>query len=231
MPLTYAGIRAVGFDLDGTLIDTIPDLATAINAMLERLGRSPLTPARIRTLVGDGAESLVERALASSRAAGTPEPALREALRLFKAAYSGQLYRDSRLYPEVTATLTALRAAGLALCCVTNKDDALAQPVMEAAGLTAHFAFTIGTRIREDRKPGPAMLLRACERLGVQPAQLLYVGDSRIDMEAAHAAGAAGIAVSYGYDERVHEGAGSPAALIDSLGELLGLDGLLERRS
>jgi phosphoglycolate phosphatase len=223
----FAGVRAVGFDLDGTLIDTLPDLASALNGMLQQLEQTQLTEARIRTLVGDGAESLVQRALAAGARAGAPEPPVREALAIFKDIYSRQMFSRSRLYPQVMSTLQSLAAAGLALCCITNKDEALAQPLMRAAGFEAQLAFTIGTRRREDRKPRPAMLLRACQRLGIEPGQMLYVGDSSVDMQAAHAAGCRAVAVSYGYDERIGRGDGSPEVLIDSLPELTALDGLL----
>jgi phosphoglycolate phosphatase len=227
VPAHFAAIRAVGFDLDGTLIDTLPDLATAINAMLIRLEHSVLTQAKIRTLVGDGAEPLVERALAAGRRDGVRAAPVGEALALFKEIYSAQMFRDSRLYPAVIPTLEALRAAGLALFCVTNKDGALAQPLMREAGLEPHMAFTIGSHTRQERKPSPAMLLRAAAQLGIPPAQMLYVGDSAIDMEAAHAAGCGAIAASYGYDERIRTGAGSPDALIARFGDLTRLEGLL----
>jgi phosphoglycolate phosphatase len=229
VPANFATICAVGFDLDGTLIDTLPDLATAINAMLVRLGHSQLTQAKVRTLVGDGAETLVERALAAGRTAGVHEAAVDEALAVFKEIYSGQMFRDSRLYPEVIPTLEALRGAGLAAFCVTNKDGALAGPLMREARLESHLAFTIGTHTRAERKPSPAMLLRAAAQLQIPPAQILYVGDSVIDMEAAHAAGCRAIAVSYGYDARIRDGAGGPEALLAGFGDLTRLDGLLTR--
>lgn len=227
MPEIFASIRAIGFDLDGTLVDTLPDLATAINAMLARVQYAQLTQEQIRTLVGDGAESLVERALAAGRAAGMRAVRPSAALTLFKEIYAGQLFRDSRLYPEAIPTLELLRGAGLAAFCVTNKDGALARPLMREARLEPHLDFTIGTHTREERKPNPAMLLRAAAQLNVAPAQILYVGDSVIDVQAARAAGCRAVAVSYGYDERIRRGGGSPDALISGLGELARLAGLL----
>jgi phosphoglycolate phosphatase len=220
VPAPYASIRAVGFDLDGTLIDTLPDLATAINAMLLRLGHAALTAAKIRTLVGDGAEPLVERALAAGAGDRGRQVPVSEALGMFKEIYAGQMFRDSRLYPGVIPTLEALRGAGLTLFCVTNKDGALARPLMQESGLEPYLAFTIGTHTREERKPSPAMLLRAATQLGIAPAQMLYVGDSTIDMAAAHAAGCGAVAASYGYDERIRDGAGSPDARISSFSDL-----------
>ncbi len=227
MPEIFASIRAVGFDLDGTLIDTLPDLASALNAMLARFGYTQLTQATIRTLVGDGAESLVERALAAGRSAGARTVESGEALAVFKEVYAAQMFRDSRLYPEVIPTLELLRGAGLPAFCVTNKDGALARPLMREAGLEPHLAFTIGTRTREERKPSPAMLLRAAAQLNITPGQIMYVGDSLIDVQAAHAAGCRAVAVSYGYDERIRLGGGSPDALISGLAELTRLGGLM----
>ncbi|HEY2807665.1 MAG TPA: HAD-IIIA family hydrolase [Steroidobacteraceae bacterium] len=227
MPANFTTIRAVGFDLDGTLIDTLPDLATAINAMLATLAYSTLPPAKIRTLVGDGAESLVERALAAGHATGVRAVPANEALAVFKRIYSRQMFRDSRLYPEVIATLERLRGAGLSAFCVTNKDGALARALMREARLEPHLAFTIGTHTHAERKPSPAMLLRAAAQLDIPPGQILYVGDSVIDMDAAHAAGCGAIAVSYGYDERIRGGGGSPDALLSGIGELTQLAGLL----
>jgi phosphoglycolate phosphatase len=227
VPEFFASIRAVGFDLDGTLIDTLPDLATAINAMLARLEYTQLTQAKIRTLVGDGAEPLVERALAAGRPPGARAVPPSAALAVFKEIYAGQMFRDSRLYPEVIPTLELLRGAGLAAFCVTNKDGALARPLLREAMLEPHLAFTIGTHGRAERKPSPVMLLRAAARLQIPPAQILYVGDSVIDVQAARAAGCRAVAVSYGYDERIRRGAGSPDALISGLTELTRLAGLL----
>jgi phosphoglycolate phosphatase len=221
-----ATVRAVGFDLDGTLIDSLPDLAAAINAMLLKLGYAVLTQAKIRTLVGDGAEPLVERALDAGRAPGARAGALGDALAMFKDIYSAHLFRDSRLYPGVVPTLEALRDAGLALFCVTNKDAALAGALMREAGLEPYMAFTIGTRTKQERKPSPDMLLRAAAQLGLAPGQMLYVGDSVIDMQASRAAGCAAVAVGYGYDERIRGGAGSPDALIANFADLSGLQGL-----
>jgi phosphoglycolate phosphatase len=194
--------------------------------MLLKLGYAVLTQAKIRTLVGDGAEPLVERALGAGQLPGARTVPLGEALAMFKNIYSPQMFRDSRIYPGVVPTLEALRDAGLALFCMTNKDAALAGPLMREAGLEPYMAFTIGTRTRQERKPSPDMLLRAAAQLGLAPGRVLYVGDSVIDMQAAHAAGCAAVAVGYGYDERIRGGAGSPDAVIANFADLSGLKGL-----
>ena len=122
------------------------------------------------------------------------------ALNLFRSLYAQALFERSRVYPGVITTLRALQEAGLPLCCLTNKERAFAEPLLQAAGLAGFFRFTLCA----DRSPRTAsrarMLLAACSRLGITPAELLYVGDSQIDIAAAGAAGCAVIAVSYGYE-------------------------------
>ena len=213
--------RAVGFDLDGTLIDTAPDLATGVNGMLAALSLPPLDEGRIPGMIGDGVENLVRRALAASAvreplAAGYFE----QALALFRQSYAAHLFDRSRVYPQVIETLQALGHAGLALCCVTNKETRLAQLLMQQAGLEPYVRFTLGPPSAPERKPSPAMLIQACTRLSVSPAELLYVGDSLVDMQAAHAAGCRAVAVSYGYDPRIRNGEGKPEALLASIAGL-----------
>ena len=193
-------IRAVAFDLDGTLIDTMGDLAAAVNLMLSMLGARELPESRVRALVGNGVDQLVLRALTES-VGDTPTHAAQRsaALALFRRLYGQGLFKCSKVYPGVVQTLRSLADAGISLCCITNKDSEFTEPLLKEAGLSAFFAFTLCADRAEDRKPGPNMLLAACSRLGIAPAQMLYVGDSSMDIKAARAAGSPVIAVSYGY--------------------------------
>jgi phosphoglycolate phosphatase len=193
-------VRAVAFDLDGTLIDTMGDLANAVNLMLSMLGARELPPLRVRALVGNGVETLVQRALDVSLG-GTPAQAAQRsaALALFRRLYGQGLFKHSKVYPGVVQTLQALAKADIQLCCITNKDSTFAEPLLQLAGLGEWFAFTLCADRAEDRKPSPNMLLAACARLGIRPAQMLYVGDSSMDIAAARAAGSPVIAVNYGY--------------------------------
>lgn len=222
MPEGNARPRAVGFDLDGTLIDTAPDLATGVNGMLAALSLPPLNEDRIPGMIGDGAENLVRRSLAASQ---VPEPLatgyFEQALAHFKHSYAAHLFDRSRVYPQVTETLRTLASAGLALCCVTNKETRLAQLLMRKAGLESLVKFTQGPPSAPKRKPSPAMLLEACTRLSVAPPEFLYVGDSLVDMQAAQAADCRAIAVNYGYDPRIRNGEGKPEALLGSIAGLL----------
>jgi phosphoglycolate phosphatase len=217
-----AGIRALGFDLDGTLIDTAPDLADAINAMLEAIGQSPLAEARIRTLIGNGVEQLVVRSLTASLGhEPTNATYLAKALDLFRRTYAQHFFRRSQVYPGAMMALQSLAQATMSLCCVTNKESTLALPLLEAAGLGQYLAFTLCPEQPAERKPSPTLLLAACARLRVKPQEMLYVGDSVIDIRAARAAGCRVAAVNYGYDFRLDAKAD---AVIASLAELLRMD-------
>lgn len=210
-------LRAAGFDLDGTLIDTAPDLGAAANATLAELGLTLLPEARFPRLVGGGIAILVERALTESLG-HPPEPALRgKALERFRENYAARLFERSRVYPGVIEGLGRLREAGLALCCITNKHSRFALPLLEAAGLASLFDFTLCADEPARRKPEPAMLLDACARFGIAPARMLYVGDSRTDVLAARAAGCPVAAVDYGYDAELGNGEPQPDAFITSL--------------
>jgi phosphoglycolate phosphatase len=192
--------RAVGFDLDGTLIDTAPDLAAAVNGMLAELGRPALAYEGIRAMIGNGIEQLVARAL---RASGGDEAAAQalypDALARFRRAYGGRLFSESRLYAGVRETLGVLVDAGFALGCITNKHSTFTIPLLKAAGLDRVFACTLCADRPEDRKPQPNLLRAACRQLALQPREMLYVGDSHADVEAARAAGCSSALVTYGY--------------------------------
>ncbi len=133
MPKLNERIRAVAFDLDGTLIDTMGDLAASVNLMLGMLGAKELPEARVRALVGNGVETLVQRALNESVGSSATHAAQRSAaLALFRRLYGQGLFKHSKVYPGVVDTLRALSEAGLALCCITNKDSAFAEPLLRA---------------------------------------------------------------------------------------------------
>jgi phosphoglycolate phosphatase len=213
--------RAAAFDLDGTLIDTAPDLSVAVNAMLLGLNVQKLPEERIREHIGGGIERLVERSL-SERLGEAPGPALRAtALSIFVRAYGEHLFHRSRLYPGVPETLHQLASAGIALCCVTNKQSRFAIPLLEAAQLDSLFAFTLCADRVSDRKPSPNLLLAACARLGVEPSELLYVGDSQADILAGHAAGCPVVAVDYGYGDKQSLAQSRPDSMVGDLRELL----------
>jgi phosphoglycolate phosphatase len=193
-------IKAVLLDLDGTLLDTAPDIAAAANAMLAEQGLAPLPPETIRDFIGQGIPRLVERCL---QAAGLPLPCARlePALRSFGAHYRRLNGTASRAFPGVPEALERMRAAALRLACVTNKASTFTLPLLEKAGLAPFFDSVVTADQAGSRKPHPGPFLHACRVLGVTPAEAAVVGDSANDAQAGRAAGCRVLLVSYGYSE------------------------------
>ncbi len=213
-------VRLVIIDLDGTLIDTAPDIAASVNAMLTELGRPARDRETIAGWIGNGAKRLVKRAL-TGELAGEPPPALYdEAYPLFLKHYAQRLCVESRPYPGVREALVELEHAGFVLACITNKPEAFTVPLLEALGLAGHFKLIVSGDSLPRRKPDPLPLLHTCERLGVAPREAVLVGDSANDAEAARAAGMPVICVTYGYNRGADVRGLGPAAVIDRLTDL-----------
>lgn len=193
--------RAALIDLDGTLLDTAPDLAAAANATLLELGLAALPPERVRDFVGKGLAHLMHKALAEALGRA-PEAALeeraREALSRHYAQFNGQA---SRPFPGVVEGLAEMRSRGLKLACVTNKLMAFTAPLLERTGLRASFDAVVTSDLAGARKPDPAVFLHACRELAVTPAEACVIGDSDNDGDAARAAGCRFLLVPYGYRE------------------------------
>ncbi|WP_107850815.1 phosphoglycolate phosphatase [Oceanimonas marisflavi] len=195
-----AEFELIQFDLDGTLIDSVPQLAEAINDMLGQLGHATQPVDAVRCWVGNGADMLVQRALTAA-AGQAPEAGLhRHARTLFDEAYAGHADGALVFYPGVLDTLERLRSAGKRLALVTNKPYRFVPGILAAAGLADHFELALGGDSMAEKKPSPAPLLHVCERLDVSPARSLMVGDSENDVLAAKAAGMAVAALTYGYN-------------------------------
>ena len=191
------------FDLDGTLIDSVPDLADAINAMLVRLGRRTFAEATVRNWVGNGAQMLVKRALLGRRDIEKQEidPTLFEtALHYFFDAYGQCVTGRTRPYEGVKETLAWLHSKKYKMAIVTNKPERFTYPILEAFGFARYFDAVIGGDTLSVKKPDPAPLQEVLTRLGADKAQAVMVGDSKNDILAAKALGIASIAVSYGYN-------------------------------
>lgn len=200
MEKSLHNIRAVAFDLDGTLVDSMPDLAAAANTMLPLLGRPTLAMAKVQSYVGDGIGNLVRRALAQGAAQEVPDEEFQRGLQIFLEVYAVHCADKTVPYPGVVDGLALLRRRGLPLAVVTNKHSALAVKILEVLGLAGEFSLILGADSLPERKPSPLPLLHVCEALGIVPHELAMVGDSHNDMLAAHAAGAFAIAVGYGYE-------------------------------
>jgi phosphoglycolate phosphatase len=194
-------VSAVTIDLDGTLADTIPDLAAAANTMLGELGGAALEVDRIRTFVGKGIPKLVERTLSEAFLGGVPGDLMARALPVYERCYSECNGRHSALYPGVSEGLEALRNMGMPLACVTNKSGRFTVPLLEQLGLARYFGQVIAGDTLAQKKPAPAQLLHAAQRFGVAPGDMLVIGDSVNDAEAARAAGCPVFCVTYGYNE------------------------------
>ncbi|MGQ0654095.1 MAG: phosphoglycolate phosphatase [Betaproteobacteria bacterium] len=186
-----AQVKAVLLDLDGTLLDTAPELAAAANGMLADLGLAPLPAERVRDFIGSGIPNLVERCLGAIPS--------NKALARFAAHYERVNGTMSVPFPGVLEGLRALKPFRLA--CVTNKAAAFTLPLLERTGLAAYFDAVVTSDQVGKRKPHPAPYLHACTRLGVAPAEAVAIGDSANDAEAGRAAGCRVWLVSYGYTE------------------------------
>lgn len=213
--------RLVMFDLDGTLVDSVPDLATAVDRMLVELGREPAGVERVRQWVGNGARVLVRRALAGGldhSAVGEAESD--EALARFLDIYA-DCHELITLYPGVHELLEALSTAAVELAVVTNKPERFVAPLLEQVGLGGYFRWIIGGDTLPQQKPDPAALLQVMRLAGVTAEQSLFVGDSRSDVLAARAAGVPCVAVSYGYNHGRPIAEEEPQLVVDSMAELL----------
>ncbi len=200
------GIAAAMIDLDGTLLDTVPDLAAAAARMLAALGLAERRQDEIRDFVGKGIPTLVERCLQASagaqRADVLQDEALQDAaLALFQKYYFEESGRRSAVYPGVIEGLERLRSLRLRLACVTNKAARFTLPLLEQKGLAPYFELVVSGDTLPRKKPDPMQLVYICAEFALAPAAVLLIGDSVNDVLAARAAGCPVLCVSYGYNE------------------------------
>ena len=213
------------FDLDGTLIDSVPDLSKALNATLEELALPRYDEATIRSWIGNGAAMLVKRGLVGKREIDRePEKALfQKAMRIFLERYAVVLNEATGLYPEVAETLEILKDRGYRMAIVTNKPSQFVGPILENLGIESYFEHVLGGEDLPKKKPDPLPLLHTCEILGCRPESSVMIGDSSNDILAAKAAGIPAVAVAYGYSaERPVKELGADA-VVERFGELLRL--------
>ena len=200
MPLKR-GIAAVMIDLDGTLLDTVPDLAAAAERMLAALGLPARTQEEIRSYIGKGLPNLVRRCLQASAGAARVEALQAEALALYYGYYAEESGRRTSVYPGVLEGLEQFRAMRLRLACVTNKAERYTLPLLEQKGLTPWFELVVSGDTLARKKPDPMQLTHICAAFALAPAEVLLIGDSANDALAARAAGCPVLCVSYGYSE------------------------------
>lgn len=197
----FPPLRAVIFDLDGTLVDSAPDLAFAANRMLAALGMPWRDPALLSTFIGKGIPRLVERSLAGSLDGVADAALMARALPLYQRFYREESGRRTTLYPGVAEGLEMLARAGLPLACVTNKAESFTHALLADSGLAHFFAIVVGGNTLPTKKPDPLPFRHVCEQLGVAACETLVVGDSSNDVAGARAAGCPVICVPYGYNE------------------------------
>jgi phosphoglycolate phosphatase len=213
----------VVFDLDGTLADTAPDLAAALNHTLTALGRPIVDPESVRHLVGQGAIALLRKGLAASGAAD--ETLVEHGFPIYLDFYAANVCVGTSLYPGIEAAMDALAARGAKLAICTNKPERLTHKLIDALGWSGRFAAIVGADTLPVRKPLPLPLLEAIARSG--GGRAVFVGDSIVDADTARAAGVPFVAVSFGFSDRPVDQLGADA-VIDSYADLVGV---LERLS
>lgn len=219
----------VALDLDGTLVDSAPDIADCLGIALEGLGLIGPGESRTRGWIGDGLEAMIEGSVAhalreDARRGHTmrrrPIAPLHETVRVaFLECYRERLFVRSRPYPGVISTLDVLRARRIRLACITNKDHGLAEELLRRAGVLDRFELLLGGDSLPEMKPSPLPLLTAAKRLGVACAEAALVGDSHHDLDAAKSAGFGFVLASYGYG-KVDGVATAGIASIREFGEL-----------
>lgn len=213
--------RLVMFDLDGTLMDSVPDLAAAVGKMLMLLGREPAGIGRVRDWVGNGSRVLVRRALAGQlEHDGVSDELADEALALFMQAYAGG-HELTAVYPGVRECLDWLREREVKLAIITNKPAQFIEPLLEEKGLAGYFDWLVGGDTLPQQKPDPAALFWVMDKAGVAPSESLFVGDSRNDVRAAKAATVRCVALTYGYNHGEPIADEQPALVLDDLRELV----------
>lgn len=211
--------KAIVFDLDGTLVDSAPEIASALNAAVSKNGIDPFPLAEVQGFIGGGAAVALQRAL-KCRGVEIDEAAFKSMLGVFYEVYAEVSKKGNGLYPGVIETLSVLddRAVPLGVC--TNKAAPITAIALEALGIRRFFASIVGARDDIPRKPAPDMLLAALADLGARPSEALVIGDSRSDVGSARAAGCPVIAVSYGYPHGPVADLGADL-VIDRMPELL----------
>lgn len=191
--------QSVTFDLDGTLLDTIADLAEGCRLMLAEIGAPPRSPAEVHSFVGKGMAVLIERCLTWEEAPSAEY--LQSAIQSFQSHYSAVNGQKTTIYPGVLDGLAVWKAHGLKMAIVTNKPTAFTLPLLKHVGIDHFFDVVVCGDTTTERKPHPEPVLYACREMGVTPEQNLHIGDSFNDVAAARAAGSVAFCVPYGYNE------------------------------
>jgi phosphoglycolate phosphatase len=221
----FSAIRALAFDLDGTLVDSAPGLAAGIDLALAEMGLPQAGEARVGTWIGNGADVLVQRALRWAELDATPEYCSRLRER-FDHFYAQTVDSGSRLFPQVKETLARLAAQGYPMALVTNKPTPFVAPLLAALGIGEYFSLVIGGDDVTQKKPHPAPLYLVLGKLGLRANELLFIGDSRNDIQAAQGAGCPSLGFTYGYNYGEPIALSHPDRVLERFADLLPALGL-----
>lgn len=221
--MTQQSIKFIAFDLDGTLLDSVPDLAVAADKAVRTLGFAPVTEEQVRDYVGNGADVLIARSLSQSL---TINPDLTDKVRadarvLFDDFYEQSGHKLSHLYPTVKETLEELHQAGFTMAIVTNKPSKFVPHILEQHGIAKYFVDVLGGDAFPEKKPDPVALNWLMDKHQLQPGDMLMVGDSKNDILAAKNAGCASFGLTYGYNHGEPISESNPDFVADQLAELL----------
>ena len=225
---TKSPYAAIAFDLDGTLVDTVPDLLICANLTMQALNRPQVSIDEVRLWIGNGIETIVQRTLSGDYVVdSTLDPALvADAVALFKGFYLEHIDDQSVLYPNVRETLEKLHRQGIPLAVVTNKARQFTMLLLKALAIDHTFDIIICGDDLDEKKPHPMPMLSALEQLSLAPEQLLLVGDSKNDLLSAQRADVDRAFVTYGYHQGINADDYSPQYRFDDFGQLQELFGL-----
>ncbi|WJY14726.1 phosphoglycolate phosphatase [Pectobacteriaceae bacterium CE90] len=222
--IEFTSIRGLAFDLDGTLVNSAPGLAQAIDLALQEQSLPVAGETRVSTWIGNGADVLVERALRWAGVAPLPQQ-IRDTRMLFDKYYAQTIDSGSTLFPHVKETLAQLVARGFPMAVVTNKPTPFVAPLLDSLGIGDYFPLIIGGDDVVQKKPHPAPLYLVLGKLGLRVNELLFVGDSRNDIQASQAASCPCVGMTYGYNYGEAIALSHPDVVLDRFADLLPLVG------
>ncbi|MDH2924923.1 phosphoglycolate phosphatase [Nicoletella semolina] len=218
--------KLIGFDLDGTLVNSLPDLTLSLNSAFAEVGLPQASEAQVLTWIGNGADVLFSKGLEWTEKSHEFNSEQHQKLKhRFGEFYGQNVCNLSQLYPNVKSTLNALQQQGYLMAVVTNKPTKHVLPVLEAFGIEHFFSETLGGQSLPAIKPHPAPLYYLCGKFGLYPHEVLFVGDSKNDILAAKAAGCASLGLTYGYNYNIPISQSEPDYLCDDFAQLLDILG------
>lgn len=217
-------VRGLAFDLDGTLVNSAPGLSQALDRAMQSQGLPEPGEALLTTWIGNGADKVIERALRWANVDPSPER-MQSARKQFDIAYAETVDAGSQLYAGVKDTLHALAARNVPMALVTNKPTPFVAPLLRSLGIDAYFTLVLGGDDVPCKKPHPAPLYLVLGKLGLRANELLFVGDSRNDIQAAQAAGCPSVGMTYGYNYGEAIAQSHPSVVLDRFADILSLVG------